>query len=129
MGGKYSLAVVKNLVDQYKQGNNTALWFSARSRSLDAVVKVLFCNEVDAETKILDGLLRLKESDFCRSNIQWNTVVDEYGLENYLGYNWYIKFTIERQSSVETLEQISFHPLEKNMRLADGRELTANLKK
>lgn len=128
MGGKYSLAVVKQLVDQYKQGNNTALWFSARSRSLDAVVKVLSCNDVDAETTILDGLLKLKDSDFCRSNMQWNTFVDEYGLENYLGINWYIKFTIE-QNGVETLEQISFHPLEKNMRLADGRQLTATLKK
>jgi hypothetical protein len=84
---------------------------------------------IDAETKILDGLLKLKESDFCRSNMQWNTVVDEYGLENYFGINWYIKFTIEHESGVEILEQISFHPLEKKMRLADGRELTVTLKK
>ena len=122
--GKFSLDLVKKLIIQYRSGDNTALWFSARSRSLDCVINVFLCSEVEAESRILDGILQLKKSDFHRSNIQWDLIVDEYGLENYLGYNWYVKFTVDNQNGLETLEQISFHLLEKKMRLADGRELT-----
>ena len=53
----------------------------------------------------------------------WESICDEYGLEGYLGYNWYVKFTIEESE----LEQISFHPCEKDMTLANGRTLTSSI--
>ena len=51
------------------------------------------------------------------------SICDEYGLEGYLGYNWYVKFTIEESE----LDQISFHPCEKDMTLANGRTLTSSI--
>lgn len=126
--GRYSLQELKDLVVEYRSGNGEALWFSARSRSLDCVVRVLSCTEVAAECTILDGLVRLKDSDFCRSRLQWDDVVDEYGLENYCGQNWYIKFMI-CQDDTKSIEQISFHPLEKDMILANGKILRAKRSK
>jgi len=50
-------------------------------------------------------------------------MADEYGLESYLEHNWYIKFMLEDGE----LEQISFHPCENNMRLENGRVITASI--
>jgi hypothetical protein len=121
--GKYTLDDVKKLIVEYRNGNNSSLWFAARTRSLDAVINVFMCNEKDAEKIILDGIFRLQNSDFCRSNLQWGLVMDEYGLESYLGHNWYIKFYISKEDGLEALEEVSFHPLEKDMHLTDGRIL------
>ena len=126
--GKFDLEEVKRLITLYWKGNSSTLWFSARSRSIDSVIKVLLCNETEAEKTILDGLMKLKNTDFCRSKMQWDTIVDEYGLEDYHDLNWYIKFSICHDDGQNTLEQISFHPLEKEMRLIDERNLKVTSK-
>lgn len=126
MPGKFDLGEVKKLILSYRRGESNALWFSARTRSIDSVINVFSCNETAAESIILDGLMTLESADFCRSHLQWESIVDEYGLENYLGFNWYIKFTLDDEEGIKSLEQISFHPLEKEMKLADGRNLKVN---
>lgn len=98
-------------------------WFSAPSCSIDYLIHIYECTQVEAETIILRGILKLQNEDFNRRISMWGKVADEYGLEGYLTYNWYVKFMIEDGD----LEQISFHPCEKDMTLANGRTITASL--
>jgi hypothetical protein len=96
-------------------------WFSAPTCSIDYVIHIVECTQAEAELIILDGIVKLQNQDFSRRLSMWGDVADEYGLEAYLGYNWYVKFMIESGE----LEQISFHPCEKDMNLANGRTIAA----
>ena len=131
MSPKFDLEEVKQLVEAYLRGEN-GVWFSARSASIDYVVKVLLCDVGEAESVIVKGLLRLQPDDFHKRVliVKWdNVVADEYGLENYLGHNWYIKFLVEDDGGEKVLNEVSFHPTEDEMRLADGRTLSVTLDK
>jgi len=125
MSPKFDLQTVKRLVEDYIKGNDT-VWFSAPSASIDYVVKVLVCEAQEAESVILNGFLQLKDEDFHKRAliVKWGNIpADEYGLENYLGHNWYIKFLVEDDAGVKVLNEVSFHPTEQEMTLTDGRVL------
>lgn len=116
---KYPLSEVKRLINEWKQGKDAG-FFSAPSASTEYVIHIFSCRQEEAEKIILDGILKLEESGFGRQALQLDVVVvDIYGLESYLGYDWYVKFLIEDG----TLDEISFHPLERDLKLADGRNL------
>lgn len=115
---RYPLEEVKVLAEKLRNGEATG-FFSAPNASINYVIYIFECLEREAENIILDGLQKLEENDFCKQAFQWDVVVDIYGLENYLGYDWFVKFFVEDG----ILEEISFHPLEKAMRLVDGRNL------
>ena len=119
---KYGLTELKNLVLRYRAGEDT-LWFSAPSRSIDYVVQVVACDEQKAEEMILAGLCLLEPGDFSSRVMQWDMLCDVYGLENSEGHKWYVKFALSQDDSLPVLEQISFHPLEKDLKVADGRYL------
>lgn len=120
---QFDLRDVKKLADEYFEGHKT-VWFAAPSRSINYVVKVFHCSGKEAERIVLEGLKLLEKEDFSRSFLQWEDyLVDEYGLENYMGHNWYVKFTINNEGGAKILDEISFHPLEKSMSLSDGRTL------
>ena len=119
---KFNLDEVKQLARDWLGGKQGG-WFSASTCSVDYVIHVFECTQVEAESIILDGILKLKILDFSRRISMWDSIADEYGLEAYLGYNWYVKFMIEDGE----LEQISFHPCEKDMTLANSRTITASL--
>lgn len=119
---KFNLDDVKRLAGDWLTGKQCG-WFSAPSCSIDYLIHIYECTQVEAESIILRGILKLQNEDFNRRISMWGKVADEYGLEGYLTYNWYVKFMIEDGD----LEQISFHPCEKDMTLANGRTITASL--
>jgi hypothetical protein len=115
---RYALPEVFRLLDSRK------FWFSARSRSTTAVVHVYsgtgkIKSREEAEAFICQGIRELTESHFCESVIQWGDskcVADVYGLI-FDDRPWYVKFLIDEE---EGLEEISFHPPEKEMRTVGG---------
>lgn len=119
---KFDLDQVKQLAREWMGGKHCG-WFSATSCSVDYVIHVFECTQNEAEAIILDGILKLENADFSRRISMWDSVADEYAIEGYLGYNWYVKFMVEEGD----LEQISFHPCEKDMTLANGRTITASI--
>jgi len=123
---KFSLTEVKRLAQEYLDGKRT-IKFTAPRKSTEAVVAVLLCAANLANRKIATGLLALKEVDFHKRVWQWDDVFDEYGLENYEEYNWYVKFCIVNDEG-EYIEEVSFHPLDKEMILPDGRTLSVSHK-
>jgi hypothetical protein len=128
---KYSLDDVKALVQMALDGDQSKVWFSGRSRSIDYVIHVYQCTEDKAEHVVLRGLLKLKPDDFVKSVMMQPPpdllIADEYGLEQYEGHNWYIKLVIEDDSGDRYVTSISFHPVERPLALANGKELEVTL--
>jgi hypothetical protein len=128
---KFLLSDVKALVQKAIDGDESAVWFSGRSRSIDYVIHVYQCDETYAANLVLNGLMSLQEQDFVNSVIMSSApdlvVADEYGLENYNGHNWYIKFFIESDDAEKYLTSISFHPVERTLKRCDGRNLDVTL--
>lgn len=94
-GPKFDLSEVHRLVNDWKAGKETG-WFSATSASIDYVAFVFSCRDTEAEKIVLEAILKLEPSDFSRRILQWDVdVADLYGLEGFLGYDWYIKFLID----------------------------------
>ena len=129
-GPKFDLTEVRRLARDFLDGTNASdgnatIRFTAPRRSTEAVVRVLFCTQKLANEIIANGLSILEGSDFYRRKLQWHDVFDEYGLENYKGHNWYVKYCIVKEdtNATEYIEEVSFHPLEKEMSLPDGRTL------
>ena len=110
---KHSLKEVVKAVDEKRY------WFSAPSRSIDEVIRVLgkqgnSKTRAEAETFILQGLKKLKDGDFVESVLQWNDpkcVADVYGA-TIEGLPWFIKFRIDEEGD---LDEVSFHPPNKSM--------------
>lgn len=119
---KFSLIEVKRIVEDFLSGDREKLWFSAPRRSLFVVARVLELDIDSAPLVVANGIMTLEEKDFSRTVLQWDTLADEYGLENFKGHNWYVKFRLETNDG-SFLEEISFHPIEKELRLANGRVL------
>jgi len=123
---KYDLQKVFPLV------NNRDVEFNSPSRSIFEVIKFFDqkqkpCSNVEAMEYIFEGILSLNENCFSRRILQWDIVADEYGLQ-FEGENWYVKFLIDKDDDGEFLEEISFHPLEKEMTLANGKKLKGGKK-
>ncbi len=78
---------------------------------------------MEAEAFILKAIRSLTEVHFCESVLQWNDpkcVADVYGF-NYDDRPWYVKFRINREDEDDAfLDEISFHPPEKEMKTVDG---------
>lgn len=113
MLAKYDLTTIFNLV------KNNRVLFIATSRSKDCVsARFPNLDEAEVENYILNGIIKLKASDFASSSIQWGLVCDIYG-KNIDGINWYIKFAIEKDEidGQDSLSEISFHPLEDDLKL------------
>lgn len=120
---KYPLDDVKALVEEYLAGNRRAAVFSAPPSSVKRVARVFVCDEGEAAKLIMRGILKLDDESFSRAFVQWEMVVDEYGLESFMGHNWYVKLAIVEEDGGRVLDEISFHPLDKPMKVADGRVL------
>lgn len=120
MRPRYGLEQVKALAKEYLGGTKSAVAFSAPGASIKRVVQVLVCSESEAVDTILRGVLALSNECFSRSFMQWDMVVDEYGLAGFSGHNWYVKLAIVAEDNERILDQISFHPLEKPMTVAGG---------
>lgn len=118
---KYDLAKVKCIAEQYLNGQRDVVLFSAPSRSLHCVIEVLLCDAEEAPNHVATGLLKLEPEAFCERVLQWDTTMDVYGLEGFMSIDWYVKFCLEEIDGELRLEEVSFHPLEKPMRLANGR--------
>jgi len=121
-GPKYDLEEVKRIVREYLAGDDTLVNFTAPRRSIDVVVTVLKCTPHQATQKIASGLMTLTEDDFSERVWQWNDVYDSYGLESYEGHNWYVKYCLVTGNG-DYIEEVSFHPVERELRLSDGRVL------
>ncbi|NDC24450.1 MAG: hypothetical protein EB078_11985 [Proteobacteria bacterium] len=108
----YPLENVFLLVDTHK------VVFTAPSRSLRQVMAVYSGTKSEKEARefIYEGIKCLTEKHFCGSQIQWgDLVVDKYGLM-FDGRPWFIKFAIVDGE----LEEISFHPPEKELKTLSG---------
>lgn len=123
MAPKYDLDSVKLIVQSWRDGLNVG-WFSAPSCSIDYIIYAFGTDNESAMKIVLDGLLALKPRLFSHRVVQWGDVADVYGLPNYLGHNWYVKFMIDDDGG---LEQISFHPCEKDLRLENGEQLDCTI--
>ena len=116
---RYPLEQVFELIDQQKY------WFSARSRSLFPVVRTLETQgqkitPEEAGLFILRGIKKLEAHHFVESIIQWNDpkcVADVYGLI-FEDLSWYVKFRIDHEDGI--LEEISFHPPERDLVTVEG---------
>lgn len=117
---KYDLDMVKTTVSSWLKGNYESGWFSAPSCSIDYVIHIFNCTNSTAEKIVLEGLMKLETKNYYQRKSMWGDIVDEYGLSNYLGHNWYVKFMVGED---KVLEEISFHPCEKDMVLANGKVL------
>lgn len=118
---RYPLADVFSIISS---GDSERVWFSAPSRSIDKVIKVYMKTNTpktiqEAQNFIMSGIKSLTPNDFVQSQLQWDDpkcVADVYGLI-YDNKPWYVKFLIEQGD----LEQISFHPPEKEMKTVTGK--------
>ena len=71
------------------------------------------------EALILRGIKALTDAHFVQRVIQWDDpkcVADVYGI-TFEGCPWYVKFLIDEEG---ILEQISFHPPEKDLMTVGG---------
>lgn len=120
---------MKDFSQKFLDGENTAIWFSSPSRSVHVVSSRFNLSFRDSQHRIASGLIRLAEDGFCNTELQRGIVVDIYCLENFYSENWYVKFSICRsESELPYLEEVSFHPLEKNIKLANGRTVSKSTK-
>lgn len=129
MEPKHDLGEVRELIRQYKDAGD-GVWFPARTRSIDYVIAVFQCGEREAVEIILEAIGRLELSDFHRQvpvEFLDGLICDEYGLEDYLAHNWYIKFAVESDCGARCLTELSCHPTEKGMTLNNGRKLSVTL--
>jgi hypothetical protein len=119
---RYALQEVFQLIEDGRA------WFSARPRSSFAVITAYAStgknkNGVEAEAFILKAIRSLAEINFCESVLQWNDpkcVADVYGFI-YDDRPWYVKFRINREDEDQPfLDEISFHPPEKEMKTVSG---------
>lgn len=120
---KYNLDDVRSLIADFMNGNDDAIWFSYFSRSIRPVMMLMKCSAENAENIIIKGLLKLENSGFVRSTVVFDEITDEYALENYHDHNWYIKFSVALDDGNPYLNQLSFHPLERPLKLQNSRIL------
>lgn len=118
---KYDLSRMQELVRQLQ------IDFSAPSRSLWEVARYFEkqqkpCSTFEAQEFICKGLLKMTENDFCEQKYQWDEVYDVYGL-SFDGECWYVKFLLTEDEQGEFVDQVSFHPAEKDMTLANNKVL------
>ena len=86
-------------------------------------MNIVLCDETEAQLIVLTGVLNLSEKDFAERVSQWGEVYDVYGIEKFKGHNWYVKFCLYVEDTMERIEEVSFHPVERELVLADGRKL------
>jgi hypothetical protein len=124
---KYPLDDIFGLIRESKY------WFSAQSRSLYEVIRVYASTNpktlVEAEKFILEGILTLSAKNFYRRNIQWEMVVDQYGVI-FDSHPWFVKLAIQNEEneagvSEPLLQEISFHPPEKEFTTTGGIKIPA----
>jgi len=100
---------------------------SAKSRSVDAVIWAFRGSSnpksvSEAVKFILDGIKALDDGAFVQSAVQWGDpkcIADIYGLI-FEGKPWFVKFLIDENG---ILEEISFHPPEKDLKTVSGRKI------
>ncbi len=120
----HKLESVKTACDRALAGEDSVL-FTAPTRSLFQIIETFCCSVPEAKRICIEGIRSLEPSDFSHSLFQWDAVADVYGLQNYQGFDWYVKFILDKDECGELLESISFHRPEKDLKLVDGRILKA----
>jgi len=126
---KFSLAEVFRIIDSCDLNR---IWFSAPSRSVNEVIKAYAGsttpkNYEDAVKFILGGIKTLDDGAFVERVVQWGDpkcIADVYGLI-YDGKPWYVKFRIEDDG---VLDEISFHPPEKELKTISGKIISKGAK-
>lgn len=123
----YSLEEVRKLAEQTLENPKRGkVVFTAKPKSIDKVIEAYrsrgqsFSSD-KAQKYIYYRLFELKAEDFHKSEHgDWGFVTDQYGVRHN-GIPWYIKFRLDKENG--ELDQISFHPLERDMTLANGKIL------
>ncbi|MNL55361.1 hypothetical protein D3C87_1787690 [compost metagenome] len=134
MSARFPLAKVKKLIEEdLDNPEKERVIFSAKSRSIDAVIRVhrglkgRRMTTEQAANFIKYRILELTDQNFQKSKIgQWGDstfVVDQYGMIHE-GVPYFIKFNIDEES--DQLNEISFHPMERDMVLASGDVIKAS---
>jgi hypothetical protein len=119
---KYDLEDVKKLVAEWLEGDDDKLWFTPRRKSYGAVGYVLSECDADAQETIGLGIMKLNEAGF-RQQVYLSgrdAVADVYGLQDYRGYNWYVKFFVHDEENDRCVASVSFHPLDEEMKCESG---------
>ena len=115
MNAKYDLNLITNLINSGKVG------FISPSRSKNIVGEIFpHFTEDEIEKFIINGILTLIDIDFVETRMLWDLICDVYG-KNINNINWYIKFAVEAdENGTHWLSEISFHPIEKDLKLQSG---------
>lgn len=129
MPAKYPLPEVKRYVEAaLKDPKGEKVWFSAPPKSFLAVVKAFqkrgkFITEIQAQEYIFREILALTADNFKEQRAgQWGDpalVIDQYGIRKD-GIPWLIKFFIDKDATGNFLQEISFHPSDRDMTLENG---------
>lgn len=96
------------------------IWYSAELRSIGTVIDTYSCSRTAAEAYIVSGLLSLVDDDFYECNLCFGFYKCDVYVKVINGIPWYIKFGLEDEEGNEVLNQVSFHPLEKEAKLQNG---------
>lgn len=125
MPGRYDLVKVCELVQEWLDGDSDKIWFTPRRKSYGAVGFLFKQDDTCAQETIARGLLKLDPVEFYRQQYLSGRclVADVYGLENYRGHNWYVKFFLEQEGGDHFLSLVSFHPLDEVMKSEAGKML------
>lgn len=125
MPARFDLDRVKQIVQEWLEGNDDRMWFTPRKKSYGAVGFVLKEDDSVAQEIIAMGIVKLNASSFCQQTYLSGrgAVADVYGLEAYRGHNWYVKFFIHEEEGDECLASVSFHPLDVDMKLENGQTI------
>jgi hypothetical protein len=118
---KFNISDAKRYAMEYLENGADSVEFSLPKKSTQCVSSVLGISFVEAETVILEGIQRLGVQHFAHTQTIWQGRLDcdVYGLPDYWNHDWYVKFSLD----YGYLTQVSFHPIEMDLRLDSGRVL------
>lgn|GEM_PF-3206833 len=126
----FDLAEIQQMVsDTLDKPARGKIIYSAKSKSIDRVISAFksrgrYLNSKKAEAYICYRLLELSATHFYQTEAgQWGDpkfITDQYGMRHE-GIPWFIKFSKDDETG--KLDQISFHPLDRDMKLASGETL------
>ncbi len=125
MPGKYDLGSVRELVQLWIDGDSDKIWFTPRKKSYGAVGFVFKEDDSYAQETIANGLMKLSPDFFYQQQflVGRGSVSDVYGLADFRGHNWYVKFFLHDDDDGQCVASVSFHPLDELMNCETGKVL------
>jgi hypothetical protein len=106
--GKYDLLKVRELIQKWHDGDSDRIWFTPRRKSYGAVGFVFNEDDSTAQRTVAIGLMKLAPEHFYMQQYLSGreAVADVYGLEDFRGHNWYVKFFLHSDDNGQYVELV-----------------------